>query len=619
MKLIDLHIQNFGKFYQHDIVFQDGINIIYGKNEAGKSTVHSFIRGMFYGIERGRGRASKNSLYTKFHPWEQKESFAGTMRVEFKGEVYRIDRNFHASSKELTVVNETRGIAVTPAKSFLDQLLGNLSETAYLNTVSIGQLKSATDDNMVTELKNYIANLNNSGSMALNISKATDYLKGKRREFEKQMIPEAAKEYAALAGSIRSLDLELQDPRYENQLPLYLQMQNEVRLQMEERQERKEALIQKAASGRQILENNHFTDQASILEYQKQTQEAFQNYLTEKKACQRKLPFLLAICFLALGLGLSGLGAYGLWAGFPLLALSVQMGISIQPVFLLILGGLLTMFSIMVMLNRKRHKKDFRILKKLLEEVFARHLTDTAISDQAIEAFHSRMKDFLRLHTAIIQSDLEVDQINMDLTRLKGDQTNCNQEMEIQRRNQWDLEQKLEKLNSLKDRSSALRRIIEENERIQTEIEALELAQEIMEELSGSIRNSFGFYLNQTASSLINGITGGIYNSLSVDENMNVFLNTKNRLVPLEQVSSGAMDQVYLALRLSTAALMQTGDEDLPFIFDDSFVLYDDERLNTALQWLASSFRRQIILFTCHKREIQILKSQQIPFHLISI
>ncbi len=42
----------------------------------------------------------------------------------------------------------------------MDQLLCGLSETAYNSTISIGQLKSATDSSMVTELKNYIANMN---------------------------------------------------------------------------------------------------------------------------------------------------------------------------------------------------------------------------------------------------------------------------------------------------------------------------------------------------------------------------------------------------------------------------------------------------------------------------
>ena len=44
---------------------------------------------------------------------------------------------------------------------------------------------------------------------------------------------------------------------------------------------------------------------------------------------------------------------------------------------------------------------------------------------------------------------------------------------------------------------------------------------------------------------------------MSIDENLNVFLNTKTKLVPLENVSSGTMDQVYLALRLAAAKLLQ--------------------------------------------------------------
>ena len=144
-----------------------------------------------------------------------------------------------------------------------------------------------------------------------------------------------------------------------------------------------------------------------------------------------------------------------------------------------------------------------------------------------------------------------------------------------------------------------------------------------MTSLSSSIRDSFGLYLNKTASELIAGITGGIYTSLSVDENLNVFLNTKTKLVPLEQVSSGTMDQVYLALRLAAAKLIQ-GDhlkpeDQMPLIFDDSFVLYDDDRLKTALKWLVKAYTGQIIMFTCHQREAQMLTANLIPYHLIEI
>ena len=85
------------------------------------------------------------------------------------------------------------------------------------------------------------------------------------------------------------------------------------------------------------------------------------------------------------------------------------------------------------------------------------------------------------------------------------------------------------------------------------EIMAIDLAQDTRTGRSTSIRDSFGLHLNKTASDLIKGITGGIYTSMSIDENLNVFMNTPTKRFPIDQVSSGTMDQIYLALRLAAA------------------------------------------------------------------
>ena len=108
MRLLELHIDGFGKFHDRTISFNDGINIIYGKNEAGKSTLHTFIRGMLFGIERGRGRAAKNDLYTKYEPWENSGTYEGWLRLEKDGTIYRIERRFRKENKSLKVINETK-------------------------------------------------------------------------------------------------------------------------------------------------------------------------------------------------------------------------------------------------------------------------------------------------------------------------------------------------------------------------------------------------------------------------------------------------------------------------------------------------------------------------------
>lgn len=77
MKILSLHIDGFGKFHDRDISFEDGLNVVYGKNEAGKSTLHTFIKGMLFGIERQRGRASKMIPIPNFSPGPR----AGSMKV----------------------------------------------------------------------------------------------------------------------------------------------------------------------------------------------------------------------------------------------------------------------------------------------------------------------------------------------------------------------------------------------------------------------------------------------------------------------------------------------------------------------------------------------------------
>ena len=57
MKITELILKNFGKFTNKQILLSDGINIIYGENESGKTTLHTFLKGMLFGMERKRGRA----------------------------------------------------------------------------------------------------------------------------------------------------------------------------------------------------------------------------------------------------------------------------------------------------------------------------------------------------------------------------------------------------------------------------------------------------------------------------------------------------------------------------------------------------------------------------------
>ena len=60
MILEKLYIDGFGKFSDYSLNFSPSIQILYGENEAGKSTIHAFIQAMLYGIPKG---ASKKEVF----------------------------------------------------------------------------------------------------------------------------------------------------------------------------------------------------------------------------------------------------------------------------------------------------------------------------------------------------------------------------------------------------------------------------------------------------------------------------------------------------------------------------------------------------------------------------
>ena len=74
MLIKKITIRNFGKINNRTFEFSEGINVIYGENESGKTTLHNFIKSMFYGIPRGRG---KSAAYRAYEPWDNPGEYGG--------------------------------------------------------------------------------------------------------------------------------------------------------------------------------------------------------------------------------------------------------------------------------------------------------------------------------------------------------------------------------------------------------------------------------------------------------------------------------------------------------------------------------------------------------------
>ena len=152
---------------------------------------------------------------------------------------------------------------------------------------------------------------------------------------------------------------------------------------------------------------------------------------------------------------------------------------------------------------------------------------------------------------------------------------------------------------------------------LETEIKELEkkhaaviMAQTAIEEAHESMRGNVSPILTAKASELFKCMTGGKYNGLYVDNELKLsFLEEgSSEYRSIEFLSSGAADAAYLALRITLTEYLY--EEKPTLIFDDAFSRLDDERLSKVCELLtAIASEYQIIVLTCHDREVAMLKS----------
>lgn len=184
MRIQRLELNNFGKFSGEVFEFEDGIQIIYGRNEAGKTTLHTFIKGMLFGLERGRGKAALNDTFSRYTPWENPSYYAGALNFECGGKAFRLERNFDKHTKKASLVCLNDGEELSVEDGDLAVLLDGLTKAGYEDTLCIGQLRAKPGQTVGDELKNYAVNYYLSGEEEINLAKAAESLKKRRKEVE---------------------------------------------------------------------------------------------------------------------------------------------------------------------------------------------------------------------------------------------------------------------------------------------------------------------------------------------------------------------------------------------------------------------------------------------------
>lgn len=164
MKLISARIENFGKLHDISIDFNDGLNVFLRDNGYGKSTLASFIRVMFYGLQGERKAQDSYNDRKRFRPW-QGGTFGGELVFslgESSGK-YRIVRTFGEKKAQDTfrLYDAETNLETSEYTDNIGEELLKIDERSFRNTVFIGQQELETK--VTSQINAKIGNVSESG------------------------------------------------------------------------------------------------------------------------------------------------------------------------------------------------------------------------------------------------------------------------------------------------------------------------------------------------------------------------------------------------------------------------------------------------------------------------
>lgn len=561
MKIDKLHLRDFGQFHEKDITLAPGINVVYGANEAGKSTIKDFIVDMFYGIDKSNGVGAKFDHYEKRKPIHG-AAFSGSMEVELQDGEYLIERNFLRQEKNTVVRNLDSGREV-PLREPND-LMGTLFHTdksTYLNTLCIGQMESATDKEITNQLNNYIVNMASTRAGDIDVVSAIMELKNKKRAFSNQELEQRQQELTEKLSLDRDFDGELAMVREE-----YAKAEASIEDKQKEQLQFTPIKNRDAESYESDVPEDGGADEKqeedSLVEPLTKTERDSQMLRNMGKRSILDNVFVLlflSLLFIAIFVGVAYL--------IPLNIPELKMGI-------MGFGIALVLLTTIQMISRRA--KLYQLLEELeIEQGFEEAKAGSELTDNQRE-------------------------IENRLSNLKAKEEGIQEERKQQ-------EQMLAELNKLKEQMSV-------NE---VETAALELAIKTIQDLSEEIYDSFGSVLNEQVSEIISRITGNKYSEVKIDDQLKVMVKSGSSFISMDYLSAGTIEQIYFALRLSIAKVLIS--EELPIIIDDIFVTYDYQRLYETLSCLGEYVNRQIVIFTTNPGIHDMLTGLEIGSNYIAI
>ena len=654
MKINKIKINSYGKLKEKEIKLKDGINIIYGKNESGKSTLLNFIVNSFYGISKNK-KGKEYSDVEKYTPWLGEE-FSGKLEYELNNKnKYEIYRDF--KKKNPKIFNENMEDI---SKEFnIDKSKGNeffyeqtkVDEELFLSTVVVGQQEVKLGKQEQNILVQKIANLVGTGDDNVSYKRAIDRINrrlldeiGTQRSREKpiniinkkiedlEQKKQELEKYEDIKYEIEEnknkLEEEISDLNNKNNLLKEIKIINEKEKIEKEKIKIKENIKKENIEKIKLIKekiNKIKNENKNIFEINNEKTKNNKKINNEKNKLNKKIIivfiFLLIINFL------------------QFIFIKNKL---INYIFLLTVPMTLIYFIISKNKLNKKIKKQKNIDENNLKNIEKINLEINNLNNEInlleknnnnLEKEINNLKSNLNLKINLekekiknkylnkiekseIINFINLENINYEIEKLQNEINNKKIRLHTLELDQKNIEPKLDNLSKIEEE------LVNNNERMSTLNKlnlSFELAKEILAESYEEMRNTVTPKFTQELSKNISEITEKKYSKIMFNDEQGLIVELESgNYVPASKLSIGTIDQLYLSLRLSM--IDELSEENLPIILDEAFAYYDTERLTNILKYLDEKYKtHQIILFTCTNREKEILEKIKVPYNLIEL
>ena len=624
MKIDYLKINGFGKLENKNIDFDDKINVVFGENESGKSSVLKFIASMLYGASKNKN-GKDVSDFDKFKPW-QIEDFSGKIAYKLdSGEYFEVYREF--KKKNPIIYNENKEdiskqfvIDKNKGIDFFTEQTGIDEETFY-NTAINEQEGLKLSRSGQTSIIQKISNLISSGDDSISFKKSMDRL-NKRQNEEVGTDRTFQRPINTVTNRINKLmDEKLSLETYKESI--YDTTNQKENLEEEEKiEEVKIAFLREVKTK---LDNNRV--KSAEINFNKNLENEYNQKIIDLnqkienqhgedkyKSVNLKTHYISAIILI-------------------IALVLVLIFSSIKIISVAIIAPLIfVLYNIYINMQKKKEyeKKRSDDNTKMINEIEILKQNKEVKSNETKEKEEKLFNEIKReneyltnkyiskLDSGFINESLDknYDELIKDIEIREKRLNTIKFKLQSMEKASKDLEEKIDNLAKVEEELEDLE---QEKDELLSLNNSYNIAKNCLENAYNQVKENISPKFTKNLCKIISEVSDDRYKNVVINDNDGLKVEVENgNYVPVSRLSVGTIDQMYLSLRLS--ALSEISKETMPIILDEAFAYFDDERLKNILKYLNNNYsKNQIIILTCSKREMNLLDELDIKYNKLVI